>query len=228
MSGDAGENLFLPMAFGFAIAVVLIVGAFFQDALVAVLRWVGNDVAPRVARAASRGVRGVAAGGRRRLAALGRSATGGGVRAAGAVRAAAAARPRFRSAGSDPAAAPPPEPDERPDLDELAAGPEPPDELLPELEDAAARRTALASKPGVPAPNLPMSSVHVYAIVEEFLAGGRTATVDALVRHLDRHFGTGRGLGLVESLARRGAVVIRRDPDRPTQIVISMATPSSR
>ncbi len=70
----------------------------------------------------------------------------------------------------------------------------------------------------------PSSRIHVEEQVRDFLVerGGAT-TVESLVRHLDREFGAGLGVGLMEASKNRGVIVTRRNPNRPTEIVVELA-----
>ena len=70
----------------------------------------------------------------------------------------------------------------------------------------------------------PSSRIHVEEQVRDFLVerGGAT-TVESLVRHLDREFGAGLGVGLMEASKNRGVIVTRRNPIRPTEIVVELA-----
>jgi hypothetical protein len=86
---------------------------------------------------------------------------------------------------------------------------------LPVPDDAPSRRPLLR-----PRSYRPASSVHVEEAARRFLRErGGSATVDVVVRRLDREFGEGLGVGMLEGLRKRGVVDLRRDPDRPTHIL---------
>jgi hypothetical protein len=224
MMGEASQELFLPMAVGFAIAVALIVGALLQDPLMAVVRWTaaqtnrhGRRVLGATWRAAARGVAGS-------LRAVGRA--GAAARRTGSVGVPRTRRPAARTATTSIADSAIPA---SLVVDDEPTGAEYSDATDAALNDESEQRNERATHWREDAIgeerrrfSRPSSSVHVYEVVQELFREADQVTADGLVRHLNRHFGTGRGVPLMESLVRRKLLVIRRNPRNPTQMILTL------
>jgi hypothetical protein len=91
----------------------------------------------------------------------------------------------------------------------LSGSGSPPDRGLPRREELRRRTYAAAS------------SVNVEAAVRAFLASRiEGVPMESLVRYLDREFGDGLGVGLLESLRARGVVRIQRDRRNPVRLTV--------
>ena len=91
----------------------------------------------------------------------------------------------------------------------LSGSGSPPERGLPRREELRRRTYAAAS------------SVNVEAAVRAFLAPRiEGVPMESLVRYLDREFGDGLGVGLLESLRARGVVRIQRDRRNPVRLTV--------
>jgi hypothetical protein len=209
---DSGDALYAAIAVGFALALVIVVLALFQDVVAAIGRagWRGASAA------AAPILRGVG----RRTAQPPRSFSFVGLRLAFA-RATAGIWSfpgRLVTLGYRPALAPM-------DDEEPTEATAPSDDVVLPLEPRTAPLVDDAADNTVSRRRIyrPASAVRVESSVREFLNHrGGTATIDHLVRHLDREFGDGLGMGLIETMRRRGAVTLRRNKDRPTRLDVTL------
>lgn len=210
MNGADSTSL-TPMIVGVAVAVLFLIAAFFLDTILALLRGVFGGVSRMVGASATRtGQAGAAAAGR------------------------TSRRVRDLFVGlldrrGDPARAapvpvdrPPPEPTRAP-VAELSDEEVLEGLRLPQYERPSTRAEGLQRQRVY----RPSGSIHVEASVREFMVrSGGSVALGGLVRHLDREFGSGLGVSLIESLRNRGVLQIRRRPDAPTELDVTLATPS--
>jgi hypothetical protein len=242
----------LPIAIGFVVAIVVILAAFFQDILLAAaarVAAVADGVARPIARLAAGAGRRAAAGlgsALRRPRPRRPSTPDAGTRGRGDAGTWGRGGPVGSAGGPETRARPVGQArrDEAVALGEPAAGgsgrelaaraPKPALELEQPFEaaseEAALEPTATAADEA-PAERpgrrnrlyRPTSSLHVAETARQFLSGrGGTASVDAMVRQLDREFGEGLGVGILEGLRRRGVVALQRDADRPTRMLVTL------
>jgi len=226
---DEGQATLTAIGLGFAVALIVIVAAFFQDPIVAAARWTARWVV-RVLRPVADVLSGAVGAGGRRAAGAALRAPEGVVRAlatlAGPPREPATPRrpapiaptpkrSRGRRASGDASRA------TRPVAAEGGGLATEPDEERSASED----RAAAAPRPGLGQGRLyaPTSSLHMEEEARAYMQprDGRVP-VESLVRHLDQQFGTGRGAGVLEVLRRRGLVRVSRDPDAPTRMVAAL------
>lgn len=195
------------MLAGIAVALVIVVAALFQEQVAAALL-----VTARLAARAARPLAPAVARGFRRGARLVLAATESW---------AAFAPPERRRDTTSVAAAPLAGPS--PDAREVATGSQPLD--TPEFRLASMSPTADLSDVRVRPTYMPQSTVHVESAARTFLEGREGAvSLDLLVRHLDRSFGKGVGIGLVESLRNRGLLRVRRRTDAPAKLEVTLVS----
>ena len=69
--------------------------------------------------------------------------------------------------------------------------------------------------------HVPSSTIHIEEELRAFLnARNGVAPFETIVRHFDKTFGPGRGRWLIEAQRARGTIVLVRDPDRSTRILV--------
>jgi hypothetical protein len=193
----------VSLAVGFAVGLGIVAFALLQDALAAGARAAYAAVLRPIAETLIHGTRRSGAAIRRvAFSVLARAARGPWRRADVAVSDAAGAGPRLVAIDAEA------ETDESTELP-LPHAVDLSERAQPQREELR-RRTYVAA-----------SSVNVEAAVRTFLAH-RTdgAPMEALVRYLDREFGDGLGVGLLESLRARGLVRIQRDRRNPVRLTV--------
>jgi hypothetical protein len=229
---DDFEQLVAAMGIGLGVGVVTIIAAFFQQPIVVVLRWIwrvlgvtATDGAPAAGRWL---VRPGGASPANRFtcvatalgAAAGRGAHRIGHAIAGLSRQVLTGLPH-RAALSP---APPFDSMARLDLDGVGSPKFGSDAgttsgSTPEVRDETGFELTVSHRRQF----TPATRVHLEEAVRAFLeARGGVAPLEVLVRHLDLRFGGGLGFGLIESLRRRGVLELKRQPDRPTRMVVAL------
>jgi hypothetical protein len=224
---DEGQATLIAIGLGFAVALIVIVAAFFQEPIVAVAQATARGVARVLAPAAGALSAAIGASGRRVAATaagapsrIGRAFAAIGsaerepsrrrrspLRAAPSPVRAAAAPPADRGTSAQPVAdaAPPTEPEE------------------PQTAQEPRRRRTAEEAVGPGRLYAPTSSLNMEAAARDFLRPrGGQVPVDSLVRHLDQQFGATRGAVVLEVLRRRGLVRVSRDPDAPTRMLATL------
>jgi hypothetical protein len=226
---DEGQATLSAVGLGFVVALIVIVAAFFQDPLVAVVRWAARRLVHVLVPVVGGLSDAVGAGGRRAAGA----AVGAPGRIARAVATLAGAgrepTPRRRHAPIAPARAGGRAAAGSGDAGR-AARPLPADEGGPAAEPEERRPAEERRRHATPRERIgqrrlymPTSSLHMEEVAREFLRPrGGSVPVDSLVRHLDQRFGAARGAVVLEVLRRRGLVRVSRDPGAPTRMIAAL------
>jgi hypothetical protein len=199
------------MAVGFGIAVLVVLAAVFQEVVVGAAR-VGRYVGVRVLAPVLHATGQVARRLGRGAIALFSPASSPPSSSERPSRPTSSRRSADRIAVPDPA--PQPEPNRSPPLPST-------EEVVP---PATSERQPEASRQAKYGLYSPASSLLIEEEVGNFLRErGGSASLEALVRRLEREFGVGLGGGIVEALRNRGVLEVRRDPSSATRLIAVLA-----